>query len=99
MGEYAKSIICPEHGVHNATLYISGHKLAGIWECNVMDLSDSCDHESFRTDIIETDPKNPVENSVYTYSVYICNDCECIMDGNPAEDAAGLLESLTLDCD
>lgn len=71
---YTKQITCPEHpqGGHTATLYLFGHKYAGIWECPENGVSDACAHE----------------NTHVEDNMYVCDLCDCVVDGDPQADAA-----------
>jgi hypothetical protein len=96
---YTKKITCPEHGTvkHKATLYLHGHKYAGIWECDVDKTSDSCEHESSHVETTETDPLYP-DGPVYDTKVYVCDVCECDIEGSPEEDEADMFAEMSLDC-
>lgn len=86
-----KQITCPAHGKHQATLYMYGHEYAGIWECPKTGESDSCEHESTRVEETVTDyhdPGNYYGHGQRTSNIYVCEDCECTVDGDPDADAA-----------
>lgn len=85
-----KQIKCPEHphSDHTATLYLFGHKYAGIWECAVEGVSDSCTHESLSVEIATDDHLGFNGHFQTESSVYVCDACECTVDGDPAADAA-----------
>ena len=86
---YTVEIDCPAHGDHKATLFQHGHKYAGIWECPVTGESDSCEHESHHVEETAVDTFNPVSgHGQYEVQVYVCDACECTVEGDPAADAA-----------
>lgn len=83
---YSKQIDCPKHGVTcKATLFIFGHRNAGIWECGK--LSGSCEHTETHVEDIEVDTMRNGEHDTFTEAIYVCSACECATDGDPAEDA------------
>lgn len=88
---YTKQIQCPEHAQasHTATLYQNGHRFAGIWECPVTGASDSCEHEN-GTHVEETVQDHLGFQGHYQteHSIYVCDDCEEMVDGDPEADAA-----------
>lgn len=99
MNERTKKIICPEHGQHEATLYLHGGKFAGIWECDVEGISDSCDHKSFSIDTATVDYYDPSDAHGHGQSeveVYVCDDCECTVDGDPKADRQEAIEEQQL---
>lgn len=94
-----KKIKCPECGDNNATLYLYPSKFAGIWECEKCECSDSCEHQSTRIEEATEDyydPGNFYGHGQRTSEVYVCNDCECTVDGDPAEDRAEALADMQL---
>lgn len=89
--QYTKQIPCPEHaqGGHTATLYLFGHKYAGLWECPVSGASEACEHVSTHIETVEvTNFPTPDIDASYDTEVYVCDLCGCTVDGNPAEDRA-----------
>lgn len=87
---YTKQIPCPEHaqGGHTATLYTFGHKLSGVWECPVTGASDACEHESTHVEEAVQDHLGFQGHYQTEHSIYVCDDCEETVDGDPEADAA-----------
>jgi hypothetical protein len=69
-----KQIVCPDHGVHTATLYTQGHRYAGIWECDKGSMSGNCEHKNTHTECIETWPNRP-DSMIYEQDAEVCDDC------------------------
>lgn len=93
---YRTEIDCPAHtGKHTAVLYQHGHRFAGIWECPKTGETDSCEHESTHIEITEDWPSSPV-STPHEYEIYVCDACECVADGDPAEDRADALADMQI---
>lgn len=88
--QYTKQIQCPEHpqDSHTAVLYTFGHQYAGMWECPVTGASDSCEHESTHVEEAVQDHLGFQGHYQTEHSIYVCDDCECQVDGDPEADAA-----------
>ena len=105
MEAYTKKITCPVHATRlgdgincTATLYMHGHRYAGIWECDATGESDSCEHEDRHTESVESTPTSPFD-AIYDSEVYVCDLCECTVEGDPAYDKADMMAELSFDCD
>lgn len=87
---YTKSISCPEHpqDSHTAVLYTNGHQYAGIWECPVTGASDACEHESTHVESATQDHLGVDGHYQTEHSIYVCDNCEVTVDGDPEADAA-----------
>ena len=87
---HTKSIQCPEHpqASHTAVLYTFGHQYAGMWECPVTGASDSCEHESTHVEEAVQDHLGFQGHYQTESSIYVCDNCECQVDGDPEADAA-----------
>jgi hypothetical protein len=97
MEAYTKKITCPEHGTvkHKATLYMHGHKYAGIWECDMDGNSEACEHVDTHVEIVESNPTHPLD-SIYNSRVHVCNLCDCTVEID--DDEADLFAEMGLDC-
>jgi len=84
-----KQIQCPEHprSEHTATLYTFGHQYAGIWECPITGASDSHEHEHTHVESVTEDHLGEQGHYQTESSIYVCDDCECQVDGDPTADA------------
>jgi hypothetical protein len=109
---YTKLIECPIHpaheardhhdpdDLHQATLYLQGHRYAGIWECPVTGESDTHEHSDYEVETVEVDDSHPDRSDGYSYQVYVCggdNGCGVAIDldeANPAEDRAEALADM-----
>lgn len=76
---YSVQVDCPVHLTHKATLFTYGHRYAGIWECKIGDLSDSCPHYDIETEVTED-----YEGS--HDKIYICSLCKVAVEGDPIVD-------------
>lgn len=88
---YTKKIDCffHEDESHQATVYQHGHRYAGVIECDKTGESDSCEHEETRVEDSAVDTFNPVTgHDQYDVLIYVCELCECTVEGDPAADAA-----------
>lgn len=87
---YTTPITCPEHpnAKHQATLYQHGHRYAGIWECPKSGASDSCEHESTHVEEAVEDHLGFQGHYQTEHAIYVCDACECTVDGDPVADAA-----------
>ena len=79
---YTVKIDCTVHITHKATLFIFGHRHAGMWECVDEDstcahggMSDSCTH--FDRDIEE------IEGDDGPSRIYVCVLCRVALEGDP----------------
>jgi hypothetical protein len=88
--QYTKQIPCREHpqGDHTAVLYTFGHQYAGIWECPITGASDSCEHNDTHVEETVQDHLGAQGHYQTEHSIYVCDDCECQVDGDPEADAA-----------
>jgi len=100
-----KTIQCPEHPQHKATLYQWPEQFAGIWECEFdgENYSDSCEHDPEKWEIEDAvedyyDPGDDYGHGQREYKVYVCGDCGCtIEDADPAEDAYDAMVDAQID--
>lgn len=79
---YSVEIDCPVHITHKALLFIHGHTYAGIWECPVEDISDSCPHWDVEIEKVE-------DNDGRKSLIYVCSKCGVDTKGDPDADADG----------
>jgi hypothetical protein len=78
--EYAVDIDCPIHITHTAKLYVSGHRQAGMWECKVENITESCTH--YDLDVAEDE-----DAEGHTYHYYACVKCNVEVQGDPDADS------------
>ena len=74
--QYEKNILCPNEGSHEATLYLYGHELAGIWECSVCQVSDVCSHDNSHVEYDESWPQSPF-GLIFSIPYLVCDTCGC----------------------
>lgn len=72
---YSTKVDCPVHLTHKATLYTYGHRYAGIWECPIEDISDSCPHYDIETEVTEDYEGVPDK-------INICSLCRVAVEGD-----------------
>lgn len=73
---------CPECGATATIMNCYGDEYAGIWECINPECgaSDNCEHDHRDTVTVE------LPGTIAETEVYVCDDCDCTIDGSPAED-------------
>jgi hypothetical protein len=69
-----KAIKCPNCG-GLATLYCWPHELAGIWQCDSCETSDSCEHKETEEKSIEVDTMRNGEHDTYETKMQECLAC------------------------
>lgn len=87
---YTKKIDCFFHETdsHQATVFQHGHRFAGVIECDKTGDSDSCEHEETYVDEAVEDHLGFNGHYQTEHSIYVCELCECTVDGDPAADRA-----------
>jgi hypothetical protein len=73
---YCVLIDCPAHLSHKVKLFTYGHHCAGIWECEIEDISDSCPHYDIETEVTEDYDGAPDK-------INICSLCHVALEGDP----------------
>lgn len=95
---YTKEIDCPfdGHADHKAIVHQHGHRYAGVIECVLTGESDSCEHPETRVEETEDWPTSPIDNP-RSYQIYVCEICECAVEGDPQADAHDAMVDAQID--
>lgn len=84
-----KEIDCPFADGHKAIVTLPGDDYPGIVTCTTCDAEDGCEHPETHVDTVEQDIFEPVfGHDTREVKVYVCDTCECTVDGDPVGDAA-----------
>jgi hypothetical protein len=94
---YKEEIDCPFADGHLAIVYKQGHRFAGIIECAMCEIEDSCEHPESHVEEVEYDVFEPVfGHDTRTTSVYVCDICACQTDGDPEVDRAEAIADMQI---
>lgn len=83
-GSLEQQFTCPECKIGNKAYVEAG----GIWACTNCGASGTCDHSDTRIESLTTNHMGADGHYQSETDAYICNWCESITDGNPAQDIA-----------
>ena len=89
-GNISEYFDCPECKGKNKACMGTG----GIWGCSNCEASGTCDHSDVRIESLEVNHMGFDGVSQTASDAYICNWCEDVADGNPAEDIAEALADM-----